>query len=216
MSSRLYLPLEIKGIDEKGKFSGYGAVFGNVDHGNDIIVKGAFAKTLAEHKAKGIMPVMPWDHKLSDTIGDWTRMEEDVKGLYVEGELWLGNGIQNAERAYKMMKGTGSKGLSVGFITKQSDRDSKGRRLLQEMELLEISPTPIPMNPEATVMRVKSAGGVLDPRTLERLLRDEVGLSSREAKALMSGGYKALNDGHRDDDSEELSDITALINKTFK
>ena len=34
--------------EEEGIFSGYGAVFSNVDTGGDIIEPGAFTKTLAE------------------------------------------------------------------------------------------------------------------------------------------------------------------------
>ena len=34
--------------EEEGIFSGYGAVFGNIDSGGDIIEPGAFTKTLAE------------------------------------------------------------------------------------------------------------------------------------------------------------------------
>jgi HK97 family phage prohead protease len=211
---RFYANLEVKSLEEDGKFSGYGAVFNTVDHGNDIIQKGAFTRTLAEFKRAGTMPVMPWDHKLSDTIGDWISMAEDHKGLFVEGQLWLGQGIQNAQRAYKMMKGTGSKGLSIGFVTKQSDRDSKGRRLLQELEIIEVSPTPIPMNPEATVLRVKSLNGGVDPQKLESMLRDECGLSAREAKSLMDGGFRALSSNDQDS-SSELSSIVSLINKRF-
>ena len=48
-------PFELKfASDTKpGSFSGYGAVFDNIDDGGDMIVKGAFRDTLAEWKAKG-------------------------------------------------------------------------------------------------------------------------------------------------------------------
>lgn len=40
---------ELESADEStGEFSGYAAVFGNRDSGNDIIEKGAFAKTIVE------------------------------------------------------------------------------------------------------------------------------------------------------------------------
>jgi hypothetical protein len=66
------------------------------------------------------------------------------------------------------------------------------------------------------VLRVKSANGEIDPRNLERLLRDECGLSAREAKALMSGGMKALQTAEdRDDSSDELKQITKTINQYF-
>ena len=40
----LNCPFEIKEADDAGKFSGYAAVFDNVDLGNDVIEKGAFKK----------------------------------------------------------------------------------------------------------------------------------------------------------------------------
>lgn len=43
-------PFTLKAIGEDGTFSGYGSVFGVVDHDDDIIVKGAFAKSLASYR----------------------------------------------------------------------------------------------------------------------------------------------------------------------
>ena len=88
-------PFELKfASDTKpGSFSGYGAVFDNIDDGGDIIVKGAFRDTLAEWKARGKMPKMLWHHGLGMSsedllpIGYWTGMEEDDHGLKVEGQL---------------------------------------------------------------------------------------------------------------------------------
>jgi HK97 family phage prohead protease len=209
-------PFEIKSSTEKGYFEGYGAVFGNEDAKKDIILPGAFTKSLAEFEKKGEMPMMLWNHNDDEPIGDWLGVEEDSKGLLVKGQLWLDQGITNAARAYKVMTGRGKKGLSIGYRTKEADRDKQGRRLLKQVELAEISPVTFPMNSEATVLRVKSANGEIDPRTLERLLRDECGLSAREAKALMSGGMKALlSQEDRDDTSDELKQLTKTINQLF-
>ena len=59
-------PFELKFASDvkPGSFSGYGAVFDNIDDGGDMIVKGAFADTLAAWKAKGKMPKMLWHHGL--------------------------------------------------------------------------------------------------------------------------------------------------------
>ena len=48
-------PFEIKFAKDgpPGTFSGYGAVFGNVDDGGDVLVKGAFAASLAGWNARG-------------------------------------------------------------------------------------------------------------------------------------------------------------------
>ena len=210
-------PFEIKSSTEKGYFEGYGAVFSNEDAKKDIILPGAFTKSLAEFEKKGETPMMLWNHNDDEPIGDWVEMKEDSKGLLVKGQLWLGQGITNAERAYKVMTGRGKKGLSIGYRTKEADRDKQGRRLLKQVDLHEVSPVTFPMNSEATVLRVKSATGEIDPRNLERLLRDECGLSAREAKALMSGGMKALQSSEdRDDTSTELRELISTINAKFK
>ena len=43
-------------VAEDGTFKGYAAVFGNKDLGGDVCVKGCFAKSLADHTAKGRLP----------------------------------------------------------------------------------------------------------------------------------------------------------------
>ena len=93
-------PFELKfASDTKpGSFSGYGAVFDNIDDGGDIIVKGAFRDTLAGWQAKGKMPKMLWHHGLGMSsedllpIGYWTGMEEDDHGLKVRAgaAVWIG------------------------------------------------------------------------------------------------------------------------------
>lgn len=213
---KFYTPFELKKTDERGTFEGYGAVFNNTDNGGDIIVPGAFKVSLAAFEAKSEMPMMLWNHNDDEPIGDWNEMKEDANGLYVKGQLWLGQGIANAERAYRVITGRGKKGLSIGYKTKQSDRNKEGNRMLRQLDLHEVSPVTFPMNSKATVLRAKMDGVALDPRTLESLLRDEVGLSAREAKALMSGGYKAMSMDDRDDTSAELKELTEHINKLFQ
>ena len=75
-------------------FSGYGAVFGNMDAYGDVIANGAFTKTIADFKTSGVWPAMlsqhgGWDMSAESLtpIGVWTEMREDEHGLYVEGRL---------------------------------------------------------------------------------------------------------------------------------
>ncbi len=77
---------EIKSFSGR-KFEGHGSIFGNRDLGGDIVIPGAFAKTLAEHKAAGTMPLMCWMHHPDQVPGVWHDMGEDKDGLYVAGEL---------------------------------------------------------------------------------------------------------------------------------
>jgi len=64
-------PVELKFTsDERGEFEGYGSVFGNEDSHGDVIVKGAFEKSLAEHKARGTMPALYIEHGPFAGTGD--------------------------------------------------------------------------------------------------------------------------------------------------
>ena len=60
---------EIKEVTNTGAFSGYGSVYDVVDHGNDIVAKGAFTESLADHAKKGSMPALLWQHRSDQPIG---------------------------------------------------------------------------------------------------------------------------------------------------
>ncbi|QNE04460.1 HK97 family phage prohead protease [Croceicoccus marinus] len=73
-------PLEIKNLSEGGEIVGLAAAFGNVDHGGDIIIKGAFGASLAQHKAAGTSPAMLLHHDMQRPIGRWTELTETDEG----------------------------------------------------------------------------------------------------------------------------------------
>lgn len=151
----LNAPLELKSLDDKGSFEGYGSTFGNVDFGNDVCVKGCFVDALKSHQKSGTLPAMYWMHDPKEPIGDWIEMTEDARGLHVKGKLWLDT--EASRKAYNLLKGTGSKGLSIGYKTKQQSRDAKtGVRSLIKVDLPEVSVVGYGMNPDALVTRVKS------------------------------------------------------------
>jgi len=87
---------ELKIVDEeRGTFEGYLSVFGNADQGDDIVVKGAFGKTLRELKSKqentGSRYLFPflWMHDENQPIGGCLQAQEDEKGLFIRGEIDL-------------------------------------------------------------------------------------------------------------------------------
>lgn len=177
----LEVPFEIKAdVDEAGKFTGYGAVFNNVDSWGDIIVPGAFAKFL---KTSPQIPML-WQHDRSHPIGIFSSLAEDNKGLLVDGQLALG--VQKAAEARELMMMGAIKGLSIGYRVKveEFDRNRKVRLLKEINPVLEISLVTFPANQKAKVTRVKEAiKAAQDPRALEKALCD-AGLSRSEAKFL--------------------------------
>jgi hypothetical protein len=152
MNSRLTVPLQIKTLNNK-QFEGHGSIFGNRDYGGDVVLPGAFSRSLADHAGKKTLPPMFWMHDASSVPGKWLDMEEDDKGLYVKGVLAdteLGNEI------HTLLKMEAVRGMSIGYMTRDSDYTEDGTRLLKDVELFEVSVVSLPMNPLAQVAHVKS------------------------------------------------------------
>lgn len=178
--------LEQRAVADDGTIEGYGSVFGVLDDWGDIISPGAFAPTLAAHKAAGTMPAMLWQHRDAEPIGVWTDMVEDARGLRVKGQLVLES--PRGKEAYALLKAGALNGLSIGFIARKWAWDTTTDvRTLQEVDLWEVSPVTFPANSLARVDSVKSTGSqvINTIRDAERALRD-AGLSAEQAKALVA------------------------------
>ena len=204
---RITAPIEIKEAKSDGTFTGYAAVFNNVDLGRDVILPGAFknVKTTRDGQVRIAM-----HHNLAQLAGK-AKFEQDDHGLRVEGQLTLG--VSYVRDAYELMKAGVLDGLSVGFDipyggASYEDRDGDYVRIIKEAVLWEFSLVPFGMNPEALVENVKTI------RDFEAQLRG-LGYSQREAKALASGGFKSL--GHRDGDlaRETLADALKTLTQAL-
>lgn len=149
---RLTTSLEIKSLSNM-QFEGHGAVFGNVDLGGDVILPGAFKRTLALHKAQDTLPAMFWMHDMSRIPGKWLDMVEDDKGLVTKGELAP---TDLGKEVHTLLKMDAVRGLSIGYISKEFDYNTDGVRVIRDVDLLEVSIVSIPMNPKAQIQHVKS------------------------------------------------------------
>jgi uncharacterized protein len=187
---------EVKVADSDGEmtFSGYGAVFGNVDSYGDVIAKGAFAETLKKAKSSGVWPAMLSQHggafgEDMMPIGVWTEMREDDTGLWVEGKFAPTPRGKEAYELLKMKPRSAFNGLSIGFRAKEwavRTQPDDPRRTLKAVDLLEVSLVTFPANGKARVLSVKSE---FNPRDVEDSLR-EAGLSradSVKAVAVLKG-----------------------------
>lgn len=209
---RLDFGLKIKSVDDAGEFSGYGSVFGNKDSWGDIIIKGAFAKTLSAWEARGALPVMLWQHKMHEPIGVFTKMEEDDNGLYVEGRLLIDDDPL-AKRAHAHLKAGSISGMSIGYMCDDLEYSKEqDAYILKQIDLYEVSLVTMPANEEARVENVKSilgGGQMPPPKQVERVLRD-AGFSRQQAKAIMAKGYSGL--GQREaEKSVEIKTLTGSM-----
>ena len=208
--SKIEVPFELKSVDETGNFEGYAAVFNNVDLGDDVILPGAFTKVKTTRGGKLKLALY---HDLTRLVGlaDYTQ---DDHGLLLKGRVNLA--VSYARDAYELMRAEILDSMSIGFNTIKADFEERaGRRirLIKEAELWEASFVPFGMNPEATILNVKS-----DIRIFENALRERMGLSQKEAAAVASLGYPALRrDGGSEATAivEELKDISTLFTHHF-
>lgn len=193
MKTKIGMPvLQIKEFAENGQFSGYGSIFGNVDSYGDVVMPGAFKRTLADHRRRKTMPKLFWQHDPSRPIGSWTNMEEDHIGLKVEGRLNMD--VQQGREAYALLKAGDIDGLSIGYRVEKSEADETGELLhLKELKLIEVSVVSLGANDRALVGDIKSIreGGLPSLSEFEAFLR-EAGFSKTEATAIAGNGLTPL------------------------
>ena len=129
-------------IDGEGRFEGYASVFGKLDDGGDIVMPGAFRRSLGlrgRHRIK-----MLFQHDPKEPVGTWDTIGEDDFGLWVVGRLV--QDVPRAEALRRLIAKGAVDGLSIGFRTVKSTRASReGHRRLWEVDLWEISIVTFPM-----------------------------------------------------------------------
>ena len=151
-NKNLSFDLEIKSLDEIGRFAGYASVFDVIDNQRDIVLPGAFRDTI---KNRAASVKLLWQHQFEEPIGVISHLIEDARGLYIEGTLLLR--VVRAQEAYALLKAGALSGLSIGYSPVRYTIDPEtGVRKLAAVELWEVSLVTFPANSEATVTVVKS------------------------------------------------------------
>lgn len=179
-SKQRTVKLSVKAVGGDGIFEGYASVFGEIDSYNDMVMAGAFAKSLSAHNQKGTMPKLLWQHKSDEPIGKYIEMYEDEKGLFVKGQLLIKDDPL-AARAYAHLKAGNLDGLSIGYEVKDAEWDEEAKVLkLTELDLWETSIVTFPALASARVSDVKTQ------RDLEKFVRAAGCCSQKEAKELAS------------------------------
>jgi HK97 family phage prohead protease len=135
-------------IDADGRFAGYASVFNALDEGGDIVMPGAFAKSLGKRGKARIRLLFQHDPK--EPVGTWETIAEDGFGLWVEGRLVPG--VPRADALRRLIERRAIDGLSIGFRTVKATREARtGHRRLLEIDLWEISIVTFPMLAEARI-----------------------------------------------------------------
>jgi uncharacterized protein len=179
--------LQVKASPE-GIIEGYASLFGEQDTGGDVVMAGAYTKSLAQMMDAGRRVKMLWQHDPSQPIGVWDEVREDSKGLLVKGRILTD--VEKGRETLALVNAGAIDGLSIGYRTINSSRGAKGERLLHELELWEVSVVTFPMQQTARIDAVKAAD--LTERDMERVLTRDAGLSRAVAQRLMAGGFGAI------------------------
>lgn len=150
-------------IDADGRFAGYASAFGRLDEAGDIVMPGAFAKSLLRRGSAKLR--MLFQHDAREPIGNWEVAREDAYGLWVEGRLVPG--VPRADALRALIERRAIDGLSIGFRTVRATRDAgTGHRRLWAVELWEISIVTFPMLAEARIAAGDGLNGSLQAAIL--------------------------------------------------
>lgn len=131
----------------------YVSIFNNIDRAGDMIVKGAFKKSL-ENK----LPKVCWCHEWNSSIGKVISAEEDNKGLLVE--MQITKETQKGAEAIALLKMGAMDEFSIGYQVNdyeiKSLPDGRVYNELKEIELFEVSIVLVGCNPDTKLISIKS------------------------------------------------------------
>lgn len=139
--------LEFKGFTEyEGKVIGYGAYYNNIDKVDDIILPGAFAESVQQHReGKKSIPLLEEHKKHLVWVDNIQNLYEDENGLKIEA-------IVPEEKKSEFGRITNKAGLSIGYFVRQSHNvflGGKNVRMIAKADLSEISVVDYPANSKA-------------------------------------------------------------------
>jgi HK97 family phage prohead protease len=177
-------PSTIMDVD-KETVTGYAAMFGNKDLDDDIIMPGAFKKSIAENGPNGTNQIkFLWQHIAGKVLGKPSVLKEDNQGLYYECKINTGTSF--GKDALILIADGLVEENSIGFVTVKSaiqQPDTQNwetwYRELMELDLYEHSAVTWGANPMARMTGMKSL-------TKEQLGKKEVKLM----KALREPGLR--------------------------
>lgn len=151
--------IEVKQSD-KGvlNIKAYASIFGNADSYNDIVIRGAFTKTIAEDfdRIKLCVNHDMWD--VYSVVGKINELKEDKKGLYIDADILP---TTNGKDVAILVESGAINELSIGYRTKNSTEvviDDVYYRHLTEVKLFEISLIPRAANDQVTILSTQRKG----------------------------------------------------------
>ncbi len=189
------VPMHFDPIVEKddagpGTITGWASVFGNVDLQDDIVMHGAFSKTIKDWQGskRSIALTDGHDNSAKGTIGHATSLSETGYGLKLGGQYAT---TPDAQSIRAKVKGGSVGGMSMyGPVIRASfeDREGKVIRIIHEAALLAVGITPVPANQDALITASKSLADLYpdddDPKTKAWIcdMKSALSLSAKDVR----------------------------------
>jgi hypothetical protein len=148
---RKSVPFAVKAADSNADGTGWEIAglastwWGEPDAYNDVVAPGAFADSIAARPTK-----LLFEHMVP--IGKQLEIHETDEGLYGR---WSVVDTTAGTDAYKLAKAGVLDALSIGYVPLEWETRADGVRVLQRVELYEVSAVAIPANESAVITAVK-------------------------------------------------------------
>ena len=215
----LTVPAEFKADTAKRQITGYASVFGNVDGNDDIVLKGAYTRTLENDLPAGRIKVKRNHQYL---IGKPIHAEQDSKGLLTVSQLSdtdLGNetlvlvqdgvidemsiGFRTEEKGYTTVEGRRVREIKAAKLYEWSFMDDKAAndlaQVVQVKSLADVSMVLYQMQDALAALRTLS---YTPPEIAERLTA---------LIADMQDVAAAVEPNDADDDAEAADALSGLL-----
>jgi hypothetical protein len=205
--------------DEEGIVEAIVSVTGIVDNVNDVIEPGAYQKTLATRKPKGVWhhswtepiaktlaveELMPGDNRLPKELPNGNPWPSEAGALLVKMQFNL-NG-ERGKQAYSDVKFFGSEqewsiGYNVPTGGARVDTKDGGKRRIRTLDLYEYSPVLFGAMPNART----TGAGVKAAQTGLKTLKEALGMEAKDIHSLIAEHQQLIGDEFAEENEEEKS-----------
>lgn len=200
----LYKTILLK-ADEAGTISGFFSTYEKTpDSYGDIILPGAFTKTIEKRKESGHPFPLCFNHDFDKVIGVVDSVEEKENGPYIEAHFL---DTAQAQDVREMVKSGAIYQFSFAYDVIKSRKPTEEEEkagvfnVLEEVEVFEISVVTVPANQNAIVTDVKAY--VEDVKSGRRNSKKDAD-AIREAIALLKG---VLEDEEETDEGKQTDEV---------
>lgn len=197
------------GEPEERTAEGYVAAFSNVDHGNDVILPGAFDATLASGRKVRFLR----EHDRSRVLGVTLELKADPHGLL--GRFRFSR-TPLGEETYQLLRDGALDSFSIGYRADDFGHRADGVRELKAISLYEASVVSLAMNERAVVTTVKGAAPMpfdaLWQQVRDAFLTLNAGLAEAKAlRARRAAEWRELSGRQREHLARTLAEAKATL-----